>query len=98
MKKFIFVLLLLLSIAVVLLFQFLDANKTQCETVKIWEFGEYKIVKKSCIGFAGPRYYPFQLYNKNKLIDEIPNMADTACTIKFKSNVQSTITFNLCDK
>ena len=76
---------------------FSEAFGTECENNRIWEIEQYEIVEKSCIGFAGPHYYPVYLYKDKKKIDQLTFIPDSTCVIKFKPESGDTLIFNICE-
>ena len=74
-----------------------QAFGTDCKIHRKWTVGQYEIVEKQCIGFAGPHYYPVYLYKDNKIIDQLTNIPDSTCLIKFKQEGIDTLTFNICE-
>ena len=76
---------------------FLNAIKTECNETKYWKIAEYKINERRCIGFAGPPFYRYDIYKKDKLYKEDIIKSDS-CTIKQKVNDSTYLIFNLCEK
>lgn len=69
-----------------------------CDINRKWEIGEYEIIEKKCIGFAGPHYYPVYLYRDGERIDQLAFIPDSTCIIKFKPDTGDTLTFDICTK
>jgi hypothetical protein len=74
-----------------------QAFKEHCQDDKTWRIEQYVIIKKRCLGFAGPPYYPVFLYKEGVEIDHILYMEDSTCIVKFKPNADDTLTFDICD-
>ena len=70
----------------------------ECDNNRKWEIGEYEIIEKKCIGFAGPHYYPVYLYRDGERIDQLTFIPDSTCIIKFKPDTGDTLTFDICKK
>ncbi|MEN0007983.1 hypothetical protein [Flavobacterium nitrogenifigens] len=69
--------------------------KQECNIIKIWKIDNYEIVEKSCIGFAGPHYYPIYLYKDKKEIDYV--IKKDSCIVMF-NNQGKELQFDLCDR
>jgi len=71
------------------------ASREKCDTNKVWEIENYKIIEKQCIGFAGPYFYPVHLYKNNTEIDQIAYKSDS-CIVEFSDKDGKTLRFDLC--
>ena len=74
-----------------------DAYGTDCEEKRNWTIGSYKIQENECIGFAGPHYSKFDLFEKDKLVEDYVSMSDS-CIINFQKRNDLVIRFNLCSE
>jgi len=74
-----------------------DAYGTDCEEKRNWTIGSYKIQENECIGFAGPHYNKFDLFENNKLVEDYVSMSDS-CTVNFQKRNDLVILFNLCSE
>ena len=70
-------------------------TKEECVVVETWQVENYDIIKKQCIGFAGPPYYPLYLYQADTKIDRVNVMTDS-CIVKFKGLEGDSLTFDIC--
>ena len=48
-----------------------------CSNHRVWKVGEYDIVEKQCLGFAGPHYYPVYLFKGGVEISMITYLEDS---------------------
>jgi hypothetical protein len=69
--------------------------KEQCVVVDTWKIEDYEIIKKQCLGFAGPPYYPVYLFKDETKIDWVNYMTDS-CIVKFKGLDGDSLEFDLC--
>ncbi|MBF6609160.1 MAG: hypothetical protein ITG00_10550 [Flavobacterium sp.] len=76
-----------------LLTNFLKAMGEECEVRTMAAVRTYEIIDKSCIGFAGPRYSTYYLYENGKNIGT-GNKLDS-CFIQFRAR-HSILDFNIC--
>lgn len=67
----------------------------KCSNHRVWKVGEYDIVEKQCLGFAGPYYYPVYLYKGGVEIGMIAYLEDS-CEARFAVGVRDTLAFDLC--
>jgi len=74
-----------------------DAYGTDCEEKRNWTIGTYKIQENECIGFAGPHYSKFDLYENDKLVEDYVSKSDS-CTVNFQKQNDLVIRFNLCSE
>lgn len=73
-----------------------EAFGTDCERSSSWTINEYKIQEYKCLGWAGPHYYPLDLYRDDKKISEGGHKIDS-CTIRFIPANDVYLKFNICD-
>jgi len=73
-----------------------EAFGADCEKSESWTIGEYKIQEYKCLGWAGPPYYPLDLFKNNKLIKHGGSRKDS-CTIAFSAQNDLYLIFNLCN-
>jgi hypothetical protein len=73
-----------------------EAFGSDCDESKSWTVQEYTIQEYSCLGFAGPKYYPLDLYKNGK---EIANngFRKDSCIIKFNPKNDLYLYLNICD-
>jgi hypothetical protein len=76
---------------------FLTSIRTECEKQKAWNLKTYEIVEYQCIGFAGPPWYPFDLYENGQLLASRTIRTDS-CRVKFELTADSILVFNFCKK
>jgi hypothetical protein len=69
---------------------------TECEQSSSWTINEYKIKEYKCLGWAGPHYYPLELYRDDRKIIEGGHKIDS-CTIRFIPANDIYLKFNICD-
>jgi hypothetical protein len=67
-----------------LLTNFLEAVKQECDVKIIAKTSEYEVRDKSCIGFAGPRYSTYHLYENGMHIGTGEKV--DSCSIRFQTN------------
>mgnify|MGYP001000835984 FL=1 len=67
----------------------------KCSNHRVWKVGEYDIVEKQCLGFAGPHYYPVYLFKGGVEISMITYLEDS-CEAMFVVGVGDTLVFDLC--
>jgi hypothetical protein len=67
-----------------------------CEPSTRWTINEYSIQEYKCLGYAGPHYYPLDLYRGDKKISEGGYMIDS-CTIRFLPANDVYLKFNICE-
>ena len=79
------------------LFLLRKAFGTKCQPKMSWTIENYKIIEESCIGWAGPPWYPMELYQDGDFIDRI-NFREDSCLVSFVDTNQDTLMFDLCDK
>ncbi len=92
------VLLLLLFVGGYFVLKILgDAFGEKCEEVNSWNIQNYEIKKLSCIGWAGPPYYPHYLYKNGEEIARSTRIIDS-CNVTFRSKKDLVLLFNSCTK
>jgi hypothetical protein len=74
-----------------------EAFGTDCERTSSWTINEYKIQEYRCLGWAGPHYYPLDLYKDNKKLSEGGYKVDS-CTIRFSPTNDVCLKFNTCER
>ncbi len=74
-----------------------DAYGIDCEEKRNWTIGKYKIQENECIGFAGPHYSKFDLFENDKLVEDYVSMSDS-CIVNFQKRNDLVIRFNLCSE
>lgn len=67
---------------------------TQCEETSIWLIGEFQIQERTCIGYAGPHFYKYDLLKKEKVLVFDVTKIDS-CHVEFEFD--SVVKFNLCE-
>lgn len=72
-----------------------SAFRQECKEEKVWEIENYKIIKKRCIGLAGPPFYPVYLYKDNVEIDH-KTFQSNSCIMNFNDSDDKIIQFDLC--
>jgi hypothetical protein len=72
-----------------------EAFGTDCELSSSWTISKYKIQEYKCLGWAGPNYYPLDLYRDDKKISEGGYKIDS-CTIRFIPANDVYLKFNIC--
>jgi hypothetical protein len=73
-----------------------EAFGTECERSSSWTINEYRIQEYKCLGWAGPHYYPLDLYRDDKKISEGGHKIDS-CTIRFIPANDVYLKLNICD-
>jgi hypothetical protein len=72
-----------------------NLNLTECEEIQDWKISNYRIVKRDCLGPAGPHYYPLSLYQGDKFISEKGFQKDS-CAINFQARNDLYVIFDIC--
>ncbi|WP_418604101.1 hypothetical protein [Hwangdonia sp.] len=67
-----------------------------CDKTESWAIQEYEIIKYSCLGWAGPRYYPLYLYKNGKELPSTGFKIDS-CLISFNPQINLHIKFDICE-
>lgn len=75
---------------------FSEAFGADCEKSNNWTIGAYKIQEYKCLGWAGPHYYPADLYKNGKRIDKGKILKDS-CYFRFRPEDDLYLKFNICD-
>lgn len=73
------------------------AFREKCDIHRVWKIENYEIIEKECIGFAGPYYYPVNLYKDQKEIGRAVYISDTTCIVKFISKKGDILRFDICN-
>ncbi|MEL7004569.1 MAG: hypothetical protein AAFN93_17815 [Bacteroidota bacterium] len=73
-----------------------EAFGTKCEVYRTWNIDNYEIRQLSCIGWAGPHYYPADLYENGELIESSSFVKDS-CYLEFQPKQDSFLRFNICE-
>ncbi len=76
-----------------MLTQFLGAVGEECDVKIVAKIDNYEVKDKSCIGFAGPRYSQYTLYENGKNLG-VGEKIDS-CTIRFLPK-NLILNFNIC--
>ena len=76
-----------------LLTQFLKAAGEECDVKIVAKISEYEVRDKSCIGFAGPKYSTYYLYENGR--NNGTGKTIDSCSIRFRSQ-QLIQDFNIC--
>lgn len=74
-----------------------EAFGAECEKSKSWTIAEYKIQEYKCLGWAGPHYYPADLFKNGKRIDESKFIRDS-CFLVFRPEDNLYLKFNVCNE
>ena len=69
---------------------------SECELTNEWTFQEYQIKEYRCIGWAGPPWYPMDIYQNGKKIASDVIRKDS-CLIRFRKNKQLYVDLNTCE-
>ncbi|MET2985943.1 hypothetical protein [Aureibaculum conchae] len=73
-----------------------EAFGAECELTNEWTFKEYQIKEYRCIGWAGPPWYPMDIYKDGKEIASDVIRQDS-CLIRFRKNKQQYVDLNTCE-
>jgi len=74
-----------------------DAYGTECEKSNSWKVGEYLIQEYDCLGWAGPHFRKFDLFENEKLVEDYVSMMDS-CRVNFQKRNDLLVQFNLCSE
>lgn len=72
-----------------------SAFGTECEPHRSWTIEEYTITEQRCIGWAGPAWFPLQLYRDNKEISAV-NARSQRCIVTFELENGESLFFDTC--
>lgn len=72
-----------------------NLSLTKCEAVQEWRIDKYKIVKLNCLGYAGPRYYPIDIY-VDKATKARSGFQVDSCTFNYQVDNESFLILNVC--
>ena len=73
-----------------------EAFGSECEKTKEWTFQEYQIKEYRCIGWAGPPWYPMDIYKNGKEVATNIIQQDS-CTIRFRKSKEQYVKLNICE-
>ena len=73
-----------------------EAFGAECEKTKKWTVQEYEIQEYRCLGWAGPPYYPLDIYKNGT---EVANnvIKKDSCVVVFEKEIGLYIYLNRCD-
>lgn len=74
-----------------------DAFGAECEKTQKWTVQDYEIQEYRCLGWAGPHYYPMDIYKHGKKIGNNVIKKDS-CLIRFRKQKEIYIDLNICKK
>lgn len=78
------------------LFLLTKAFGAECEETTKWTIEEYEIQEYRCMGWAGPPYYPLDIFkNGSKVADRV--IKNDSCLIVFVQEPGVYISLNNCD-
>lgn len=90
--------LIVIGITVFYIYQFLQEIKAECELVDEFYIENYKIEKLRCLGYAGPHWYPFNLYKDGKEM-EVTSIKFDSCRVEFVAHgSKDHYTFDKCQQ
>jgi hypothetical protein len=73
-----------------------DAFGAECEKTKKWTVQEYQIQEYRCFGWAGPPWYPMDIYeNGNEITNDI--IRKDSCLIGFRKEKELYLYLNICE-
>ncbi|MCB0397188.1 MAG: hypothetical protein KDD36_11065 [Flavobacteriales bacterium] len=72
-----------------------EAFGSRCEPSNNWTVGEYNIQERTCLDWAGPRYYPLSLYKDGNKMTGSGSKIDS-CNIRFTIEKDLCLNFNIC--
>lgn len=75
---------------------FSKAFGAKCEKIETTEIGEYKLTKSKCLGWAGPYYYPVDVYKSGKLISA-SFIQEDSCKQYYSSGKEKILVFDFCN-
>ena len=75
---------------------FSEAFGSKCEKTEKYIVQEYQIQEFKCIGWAGPPWYPTDVYKNGKLIAKNVIKSDS-CNVKIKKNDNFYLYLNICN-
>lgn len=82
---------------IVSIYLFFDAVKIKCESIESIQIQDYKIEKLSCLGWAGPRYTIYSIFDNNRPIDGYKHEIDS-CRFDYVSYNQTLYKIDICNK
>ena len=74
-----------------------EAFGEECNKTKNWTIQEYRIQEYSCLGWAGPKYYPLYLFKNGKEFPSAGYRIDS-CLISFNVKKDLHLKFDICQK
>ena len=74
---------------------FANAFETDCEKSNSWSVGTYEIHEYKCIGYAGPPFYLFHLYENGREIGT-KGYKINDCTVQFPQGDEEPLKINVC--
>jgi hypothetical protein len=73
-----------------------EAFGEECDKTENWTIKEYRIQEYSCLGWAGPRYYPLYLFKNGKELPSTGYRTDS-CLISFNPKKDLHLKFDICE-
>ncbi len=75
---------------------FIPAFGVQCEIQQKWQIENYHLIKRRCIGFAGPSYDVVDLMQGDHLIAKVFEADESVCRITFITESKDSLHFDIC--
>lgn len=69
---------------------------SETKKLKEWQIDEYKIVYTQKLGYAGPHYYVYEVYKKNKFLFPTSEINKDNCHLIFRERNDYYLIFDLC--